>query len=1558
MNTDNGALEFDAYINNQRLFTSAAEAERRIKGISNTAIQEGDKMESALSKIGPLVAGYFGFEALKGFSTELVRVRGEFQKYEAVLTNTFGSNDKAVKSMAMLTDIASKTPFQLDAITDSYIKLVNQGFEPTRDQIISLGDLASSTGKGFDQLVEGILDAQNGEFERMKEFGIKASVNGDKVIMSFKGVSTEIDKSSESIRNYILGLGKMQGVAGSMEAISGTLVGQISNLQDAWAQMMNKIGSQNEGLISDIVSVSSTAVVHYKEIGEALMVIAVSYGAYKAAVVATSMAVNGSYEIENTQLEKLISIEQLHNIEKQKLTATAVEYNATIRGEIASNIANMESQKAILVIQEQAVKAQYKYALQQALDSKALVSQREMELSLAKLSGEASQLELAQKSLLEAQEQRHIAVKARKAVADEYAIAQSKIKSTSTAIETLTGNANAVSTSTQTVLTRVLTTAKTQLTAVTQKLNAAIMENPLAIFAAAIAVAAYGIYKFATYSTQAEKAQKELDAAIEGETLTLEIMFDRLKNAKQGTQEYADAKQAIIDKYGQYDATLTSELETIDGLKLAYDKLTEAVINSAKVRLREKYTKEAADESAEDISNYYSEIRDRIQAKLGKDAGSALFSSVKGAFENGEDWKKLLENQGISTEDVVMTGPSGTTMAKNEYVTLFEKIARQKLELKNTLSEFDDIFGDAKRKNEDGTKAVTDPLLSLADQIEVAKKAVEKANADYKTELEKTYSEKDVSKHADSIKKAKEAIKKAEDELALLENKDKNSGKKDQKDADIDLSMINKKAKQDLELRQHEIDNQKALLDLTQDGFAKERAMIDINHKQKLLDIDKQALELLEKQQEAEKMQWEKDGKKGVFTPGTILTDSNQKVITDMTNVSDKQYISQIADLIKRLGELYMSFDQKRREIDNRYNEDSKALSASFTGAELKTKLDVLNAQKKAELTDLSKEEAELVERDNKLLVNLFDRVGKMSKKTTLETLQSAQKLLSYLRGESGFNLTFISKEDADKLKQSPDDINKIQESVDNLKQTLEPDRKQYLFSGFVDGIKDMKSAQELLKKAASATTDEMKESYQAQAELMQKNAMQNIAQGAYDALGGIQALTDAMMALADASGDERMKEKAEMFQAMGSNLQAAGEGAKSGGWIGAIVGGVVNIVKQTVEAKKVLKAEEKEAEQNSLDFLNEYNLLLLKVNENQDRVFNSDNTANIIDAWAKAQDALQQYNDAVNKTTNPTKTEEYSNAGAMVFTGTQWVSKTNWGKELSNEYKKQLEAYNKGYTDLQGMAVKTKDYSGWQNFWGKQDQYTSLKDLAPKLWDSSGQFDTEAAKTFLDTNTQITDEQRKQIQNVIDLKESYDSAMEAIDAEIKDTFGGLYDSLSDALVSAVENGTDAWKDFKDAGYDVLQQLGKKLMMELFFNKKFEALTKQLEDSYGTGDAEAIAEAQAAILQGFFTDIKGSMAGAEDFLKQWDEQMAAMGFSTEDTQNPLSGAIKGASEETVSILSGYANAIRIQQIESIQVMRNQLISLNKIETNTAKLTNILDVLTKMSESDSMRAYGL
>ena len=235
------------------------------------ATETGDKLSNAFDKgkegvgglskslngLGPAIVGAFSVTAVLGFAKAVFDTTANFEKLGAVLKNTLGSGAQASLALEGIKEFAKTTPFAVAELTASFVKLANQGFIPTTNQLRQLGDLASSTGKGFDQLTEAIIDAQTGEFERLKEFGIRASKSGDQVKFSFKGVETQVKFNNEAIRQYITSLGDYEGVAGSAAAVSGTLGGKVNNLGDAWDNFLNSIGTLLKPVLTGALQVTA-----------------------------------------------------------------------------------------------------------------------------------------------------------------------------------------------------------------------------------------------------------------------------------------------------------------------------------------------------------------------------------------------------------------------------------------------------------------------------------------------------------------------------------------------------------------------------------------------------------------------------------------------------------------------------------------------------------------------------------------------------------------------------------------------------------------------------------------------------------------------------------------------------------------------------------------------------------------------------------------------------------------------------------------------------------------------------------------------------------------------------------------------------------------------------------------------------------------------------------------------------------------------------------------------------------------------------------------------------
>jgi len=122
---------------------------------------------------------------------EMVRISADFERQKSILKVLEGDAQGAEKSFEWIKEFAAKTPYELGQVTEAFIKARSYGIDPTNGTLQTLGDTAAAMGKDIIQAVEAMADAMTGENERLKEFGIKAKIEGDNVAYSWTSTSGE-----------------------------------------------------------------------------------------------------------------------------------------------------------------------------------------------------------------------------------------------------------------------------------------------------------------------------------------------------------------------------------------------------------------------------------------------------------------------------------------------------------------------------------------------------------------------------------------------------------------------------------------------------------------------------------------------------------------------------------------------------------------------------------------------------------------------------------------------------------------------------------------------------------------------------------------------------------------------------------------------------------------------------------------------------------------------------------------------------------------------------------------------------------------------------------------------------------------------------------------------------------------------------------------------------------------------------------------------------------------------------------------------------------------------
>ena len=203
-------------------------------------------------------------------------------------------------------------------------------------------------------------------------------------------------------------------------------------------------------------------------------------------------------------------------------------------------------------------------------------------------------------------------------------------------------------------------------------LNGIIAASPWIIAATAATALAVGIYKLCSESDDAAKAQGRLNGImatlnkeVATEYLTLDNLFTPLNKAREGTEEWQKAKNNIVAKYGGYLDKMGIEITNADTARKAYDKLSEAIINSARARAMESATAGAADvytgKEAETIKN----MRECLYGNKGsgdgkissQEAGKAM-GQIMLAVRSGKNIPKEARDI-LSKLETVWTDPEG-----------------------------------------------------------------------------------------------------------------------------------------------------------------------------------------------------------------------------------------------------------------------------------------------------------------------------------------------------------------------------------------------------------------------------------------------------------------------------------------------------------------------------------------------------------------------------------------------------------------------------------------------------------------------------------------------------------------------------------------------------------------------------------------------------------------------------------------------------------------------------------------------------------------------------------
>ena len=1196
-------------------------------------------------------------------------------------------------------------------------------------------------------------------------------------------------------------------------------------------------------------------------------------------------------------------------------------------------------------------------------------------------------------------------------------------------------------------------------TVATTKLNAAIAANVWTIVIAGALAAAYGIYKLITYQTDAEKWQgklndrfREFNSEVTMEQTEIDRLFGKLEAAKRGTKEYDDAKKSILDKYGEYLRGLGEEIESLDNVTRAYEAVSAAARQSAIDRAIADAKGVASDTYKEDSQKHLEQLEKAIRNKVKNERdASALYSTiVQDIQKNGVLSDVAADIVRSFSKNVYSRGADGVerlSKIDNPVRDAIEALKKDNETLTSAFSNIDQRFG---KESVDYLSMTSKKIQELIDGYQ---KAIDEGNSSIEIELNLSRArealievQKKESKHAETVAERKvrwtNELTEAEAKLKKLKDDNSTATKKEiddqqkivdqlKKNLEIDSKTLNSKEKKQEEANrlkvesaerlrqlneqtqrekeasvQAELEISQAKIDAMEEGFLKQQAQIELDHRKAKAENERRAYEYIKSQQKIEQLAWEKEHpdykKKGlVFEPKTktredLPQDKKDALVAYEKAAAEARKKAEVS-LYKSLTDEYQSYTDKRVAIEKKFNDDIAALRAE--------RGKYVERGDTAKVEKIDRAIAQATKDKGKSLMGLdfeqlrqtpeYVRAFENLKNTSSETLNS---LLRQLEDAKQTAAQVLKPEDLREY------TNTIQSILDELESRnpfrILMDRRQELaevgqeLANAKSQLDYVRSGGKIIKGIKSSKLNGDTGTIDIENEYLSVAEAVDIYNKAKD-----------KSVKADNNYRKAEKSVSEQVEELGSNLKGVGDsiGGTSGQIISfmgditsftalsidgistlasaaakemsavekaSVILGIISVGIQLLQQLSSLFGDaysqyeaysEKVKEINRLkDSVNEYTIAVLEARQAEEDWFSS-NGLNSLGNYRKIHDeVLRSYYEKLNE---GQATYQNEKGGGWLTGGLNgimnWLSPLGWSgmwqKWTGQNYKEgiskavdnlriETRKKSKGFlgTGIGAKSQKTEDLISWVK-----------NNLGEDLFDDKGLINKTLAQDLIDNyGEKLVGETKETLESLIELREKYDEYLEQLHDYVSSLYEPIVGNFVDSLWDWLDTGKDALDSFKEYASDTFRDIVSDMMKTIVLEKvigNFDDDIAKLYDKYASGDIsetdlmKMVAERTGELVDNYEKNIPV----LENILSSVNGYFKDAGIDLkqqdESSRSAVEKGIESVSQDSVTEMNG--------RLMAVSIVLNDIVA--AINEQTAAQDGIVLSITEMKNSTLM-----
>lgn len=402
--------------------------------------------------------------------------------------------------------------------------------------------------------------------------------------------------------------------------------------------------------------------------------------------------------------------------------------------------------------------------------------------------------------------------------------------------------------------------------------------------------------------------------------------------------------------------------------------------------------------------------------------------------------------------------------------------------------------------------------------------------------------------------------------------------------------------------------------------------------------------------------------------------------------------------------------------------------------------------------------------------------------------------------------------------------------------------------------------------KALGISTQELDKAYAELVEQQKKDTSEEKQKKTRDAVINtakeVVDLTKKLGEMSNAMGSDALSDISSAVGSLSDVVQSIASGAKSGGWIGAIVGAATSLASIIADdIKKIGELKRSVTESKLTAWVDSVNKMM-----DTDNLFGESFFGGIRNSIDAASESMKKYNDLLveadksySKNDPTTKwINSYGNPLGAITNAFANLTAEIFGKQIDIFAQKDAyveafkRAYNAGYSEVESFVLRINNRSAFANFFGWQDKYASLREvvegLGYELYGEDGILNVSALQAVIDTyGSELTDAQKQWVESAIASADEYSSAMKSINSYISELFGTLASDIASSMIDSFKEVGDASYELTDIFNRVSESIIQNLLQTLIIEEILEKYKEGLRDIFTNANLTDEERAQAMI---------------------------------------------------------------------------------------------------------------